>query len=87
VSLNDPLRAVYLFSRDGTKDYEAKSDHLPWYSVDWSAMDKVTYPKSEECVIDDYTVVEDSYNEPILIEEGKECKNFYSYGKSIFPSL
>jgi hypothetical protein len=50
-------------------------------------MDKVAYPKSEECVIDDYTVVEDSYNAPTLIENSKECIDFYNQGKSIFPSL
>jgi hypothetical protein len=73
VSLNDPLRAIFLLSRDGTKDFQAMQDHIPWYNVDWSSMDKTTYPKSEECVIDNYSIVEDSYNNPVHVEADKKC--------------
>jgi hypothetical protein len=67
VTLNDPIRAIFLYSRNGTHALEPREEYRTWYNVDWSAMDKATYPKSEECVIDDYTVVEDSFNVPTLI--------------------
>jgi hypothetical protein len=87
VTLNDPIRAIFLYSRNGTHAYEPRSEYLAWFNVDWGAMDKTNYPKSEECVIDEYTVVEDSYNEPTLIAAGKECVNYYTQGKHIYPSL
>jgi hypothetical protein len=87
ISLNNPLRAIFLLSRDGLNAYDQKQDHLAWYSVDYSSMDTTTYPKHNECIIDDYTVIEDSYNAPTLIQEGKECTNFYANGKSIYPSV
>jgi hypothetical protein len=58
--LNDPVRAIFLYSRNGTIPYEPRSEYLDWYNVDWSGMDRATYVRSEECVIDDYTIVEDS---------------------------
>jgi hypothetical protein len=73
VSLNDPIRAIFLYSRNGTNEYEPRTEHLNWFTVDWSAMDKTTYIRSEECVIDDYTIVEDSQNAPVLVTEGYEC--------------
>jgi hypothetical protein len=50
-------------------------------------MDKLTYLRSEECAIDDYTLREDSQNSPILIQAGKECVSSWRFGKSIYPSL
>jgi hypothetical protein len=54
------------------------SSYGSWYSVDFSAMDKVTYPKYNECAIDEYTVIEDSYNSPTLVLTDKECINYAS---------
>jgi hypothetical protein len=45
------------------------------------------YPRSKECGIDDYTLVEDSFNVPILVHEAKQCVDYWQYGKSIYPSL
>lgn len=87
LTLNDPIRAIFLYSRNGTNEFEARTEHLLWYNVEWSAMDKTTHSRSEECVIDDYTFVEDSQNAPILVEVGKECVNHWTYGKSIYSSL
>jgi hypothetical protein len=87
ISLNDPLRAIFLYSRNGSHAYEPRAEHIAWYNVDWSEMDTSTYSRSQECVIDDYSVVEDSYNVPILVETSKTCIDFYSHGKSIYPSL
>jgi hypothetical protein len=81
------MRAIFLYSRNGSNEYEPRTEHLSWFSVDWSAMDKVTYPKTEQCVIDDYTLVEDSQNAPVLVEAGKECVNHWTYGKQIYPSV
>ena len=50
-------------------------------------MDKASYVRSEECIIDDYTLVEDSQNTPVLVVEGKEFVNSWAFGKSIYPSL
>jgi hypothetical protein len=58
--LNDPVRAIFLYSRNGTNEYEPRAEYLSWFNVDYSAMDKTTYVRSEECLIDDYTLVEDS---------------------------
>jgi hypothetical protein len=60
LTLNDPVRAIFLYSRNGTNEIEPRSEYLSWYSVDYSAMDRVTYLRSKECVIDDYTLREDS---------------------------
>jgi hypothetical protein len=93
LTLNDPIRAIFLYSRNGTHSSEPRSEYLSWYNVDWSAMDQVTYSRSQECVIDDYTLIEDSYNAPILVEQGKECANFFTTteghrdGKHIYPSV
>jgi hypothetical protein len=87
LTLNDPVRAIFLYSRNGTNEYEPRAEHLTWFSVDYSAMDTVTYPRCNECVIDDYTLREDSQNAPILVVEGKECINSWRFGKSIYPSL
>jgi hypothetical protein len=76
-----------LYSRNGTHAYEPRSEYLGWYNVDWMNMDKVTYPRTEECKIDHYNIVEDSYNVPILQETGKYCVDFWRFGKSIFSSL
>jgi hypothetical protein len=73
ITLNDPVRAIFLYSRNGTHEYEPRNEYLTWYNVDWSAMDKATYTKSEECVIDNYNIVEDSYNNPVHVEAGKKC--------------
>jgi hypothetical protein len=59
-----------LYSRNGTHAYEPRSEYLDWYNVDWTNMDKDTYPRTEECKIDNYNVVEDSYNVPTLIKKG-----------------
>jgi hypothetical protein len=48
-----------LYSRNGTHAYEPRSEYLDWYNVDWTNMDKVRYPRTEECKIDHYNVVED----------------------------
>jgi hypothetical protein len=87
IILNDPARAVFLLSRDGTLDYEKRTDHLDWFTVEWDGMDKSTYLKSEECGIDHYNLIEDSQNAPVLVAEGKECVNSWRFGKSIYPSL
>jgi hypothetical protein len=81
------VRAIFLYSRNGTNEYEDRTEHLTWYNVDWSAMDTSTYIRSQECVIDDYTLVEDSQNAPILKQTGKECVNYWTYGKQIYPSV
>ena len=60
ITLNDPVRAIFLYSRNGTNEFEPRTEHLLWYNVDYSAMDRVTYARSEECSIDDYTLREDS---------------------------
>jgi len=60
LSLNDPVRAIFLYSRNGTNEIEPRKEHLSWFSVDYSAMDRATYLRSEEGVIDDYTLREDS---------------------------
>ena len=60
LTLNDPVRAIFLYSRNGTNETEPRTEHLSWYSVDFSAMDTATYPRCKECVIDDYTLREDS---------------------------
>jgi hypothetical protein len=85
--LNDPVRAIFLYSRNGTIPYEPRSEYLGWYNVDWSAMDTSTYLRSQECVIDNYNIVEDSYNNPILIAQDKQCIENYAFGKSIYPSV
>jgi hypothetical protein len=81
LSLNDPVRAIFLYSRDGSKAFDPRMDYLPWYNVDYSAMDHTTYPMSNECKIDDYTVVEDSYNVPKLVSIDKQCVDYWKYGK------
>jgi hypothetical protein len=60
LSLNDPVRAIFLYSRNGTNEYEDRTEHLLWFNVDYSAMDQVTYLRSQECKIDDFTLREDS---------------------------
>jgi hypothetical protein len=58
ISLNDPMRAIFLYSRNGTHNYEPRNEYNAWYSVDFSAMDTTTYPRSNECIIDDYSLMQ-----------------------------
>ena len=60
LTLNDPVRAIFLYSRNGTNEIESRTEHLQWFNVDYSAMNRSTYLRSEECKIDDYTLREDS---------------------------
>jgi hypothetical protein len=39
LTLNDPVRAIFLYSRNGTNEYEHRTEHLLWFNVDFSAMD------------------------------------------------
>jgi hypothetical protein len=39
ISLNDPIRAIFLYSRNGTTDYEPRNEYLNWFNVDFSKMD------------------------------------------------
>ena len=52
ISLTDSAVAYFLLSRDGTKPYEAVSDHTSWYQVSHTGMDITTYPLATTCGID-----------------------------------
>jgi hypothetical protein len=67
------MRAIFLFSRNGTNNTEPLNDYTSWYNVDWSQMDNLTYPRSHECVIDDYNLIEDTYDAPHLIANFSQC--------------
>ena len=50
LTLNDPVRAIFLYSRNGLtsptslwSELESRTEHLLWYNVDYSTMDKVTW--------------------------------------------
>ena len=58
ISLVKDERAVFLWSRDATIDYERYQLFHNWYYQSFSNMNQVTYPRSQECSIDKFTLYE-----------------------------